>query len=180
MRHLIVLPGNSLRNKEWGAACAQYFAPQVDSVYVQQYKHWETGEQWIDLAGEEEQLRMHVTELPASTEVYIFAKSIGTILAVNAIHHGALSSVGNAFFGMPLDHAVPGVWQGVGEPLTSLTSPTIVFHNDADPTVSYTFTRDTLAAHAPHVTFITTVGTTHDYLDFALCEPNIIALLHDD
>lgn len=166
MRHLIVLPGNSPRNKEWGEGCAKHFAKHFAVVYVAEYEHWATGVKWIDLAREEDRLRPYVATLSSDTEVYVFAKSIGSILAVNSIAHGAVAPNGCAFFGMPLDHAVPEVWHGSAEPLTSLTGPTIIFHNDADPTTSYEYTRKTLSTYSPQVTFITTIDTTHDYLDF--------------
>lgn len=177
MRHLIVLPGNSPRNREWGVACAEYFTEQFDSVWMAEYEHWASGEQWIDLACEEERLRQHIANLPAEVTVYIFAKSIGSILAVNAAAHGVVRPVGCAFFGMPLDYAVPEVWRVDAGPLASLTDSTIVFHNDADPTASYTVTRDTIAQYAPSAAFITTSDTTHDYLDFAQYETTITRLL---
>jgi hypothetical protein len=144
---------------------------------MQTYEHWETGEQWINLVREEERLRQHVAALPTGTAVYVFAKSIGSILAVNAIAHGVLTPVGSAFFGMPLDFAVPEVWQGDPGPLASLVAPTIVFHNDADPTANYAVTRDTLDAHAPAVTFITTPDTTHEYLMFGHYESSLSHLI---
>ena len=174
MRHLIILPGNSPRNRAWGEACAAHFSKWFDSVWVQEYLHWQSGERWINLAREEERLHVHVAPVAADTAVYMFAKSIGSILAVNAIAHGSVTPTGSAFFGMPLDHAVPEVWQGSVAPLTTLTAPTLVFHNDADPTTQYEYTRDTLAVGAPQVTFVTTEGATHDYLDFASYEPAIL------
>lgn len=173
MHHLIVLPGNSPRNLEWGEACAAHFGAWFDSVFVQQYGHWAQGEQWIDLTKEERLLQTHVATLPPATKVYIFAKSIGSILAVNAIAHQVVVSAGVVFFGMPLDHAVPEVWQGSVEPLATLAAPTIAIHNDADPTTSYIYTRNALVAHAPQVTFVTMFGTTHDYLEFMQYEAAI-------
>jgi len=143
-------------------------------VCVQEYLHWQGGEQWINLATEEERLREHMTSVSADAEIYMFAKSIGSILAVNAIAHNAITPAGCVFFGMPLDHAVPEVWHGSMAPLATLAPSTLVFHNDADPTTQYEYTRDTLVAEAPEVTFVTTEGMTHDYLDFASYEPAIL------
>ncbi len=177
MRHLIVLPGNSPRNRDWGVACAEYFTPWFDSVWMAEYAHWGSDEKWINLAQEEERLRNHVINLPADTAVYIFAKSIGSILAVNAIAHRTVVPAGCAFFGMPLDYAVPEVWQDDPKPLAALTAPTVIFHNDADPTASYKITSDTLTMHVRHATFIATHDATHDYLDFVQYEPKIVQSL---
>jgi hypothetical protein len=171
MKHLIVLPGNSPRNRVWGEACKAHFADQFDSVWMQSYEHWETGEQWINVAREEERLRQHITNLPTDTVVYLFAKSIGSILAVSAIAHSIVSPAGSVFFGMPLDHAVREVWLGDTTRLAHVTTPTIAFHNDADPTANYSATREILATFAPAIELVTLSGTTHDYIDFEAYAP---------
>lgn len=166
MRHLIVMPGNSFKNKGWGELVLEHYAPQYDSSYMLAYDHWESGEPNINFTKEEAKLRVHVESLPPDTEIFLFAKSAGSLLALLAINNAVLNPAQAVFFGMPLDLAADNLFKDSWAPLSELTVPTIAFHNIADPTTSYEFTKSMLATHNPTIKLITTAGQDHWYSDF--------------
>lgn len=177
MRHLIVLSGNSLKNKAWGELIVEHYSPMYDSVFMLEYSHWESGEPLIDFVSEEAKLRAHVATLAPDTEVILFAKSAGSLLGLLAIAHGAVTPARSVFFGMPLDMAAGGIFKDDWSPLTSFRVPAIAFHNLEDPTTSYEFTKATLKEKAPHITLVTTHEADHWYGDLTTYDPYINTLI---
>jgi hypothetical protein len=177
MRHLIILPGNSLKNKAWGELMLAEYAAQFDSAFMLEYDHWESGEANIDFRKEEEKLRALGATLPAETEIILMAKSAGSLLAFLAIHHGAITPNHCVFFGIPFDLAADNLFKDDWSPVDSFVINAIAFHNLADPTTSYEFTKSILAVHAPHITFITTNEADHWYGDTSTYTPTISTLL---
>lgn len=165
MRHLIVLSGNSLKNKAWGELIQEHYAPQYDSSFMLEYDHWMSGEPNIDFAKEEAKLQAHVDGLSSDTEIILFAKSAGSLLALLTIHHGILKPTQVVFFGMPLDLAADNLFKDSWAPLVELNVPAMAFHNEFDPTTSYEFTKSMLAIHNPGIRFITTNESDHWYGD---------------
>ncbi len=165
MQHLIILPGNSSKNQAWGELMASHFGPQYDSVYLHIYQHWTSGEATIDFAFEEAALRAHMLSVPVGTEIVVFAKSAGSLLAFLALHHGVLTPVQCVFFGIPFDLAADNLFKNAWEPIDTFAIPALAFHNQKDPTTSYDYTVATLAAHAPHITLVTTTEHDHWYGD---------------
>lgn len=175
MRHLVVLPGNSLRNRDWGIACANYFGPKFDSVYMQEYDHWQTGERDNDVERELTKLEAAVADL--DDEIYVLAKSIGSLLILLAVHRGFLKPEKCVFFGMPLELASKQLFKDDWSPLSTFSIPTIAYHNDEDP-ISYSFTSQALAEQgARSIRLITLKGDNHDYLDFKEYELEITDFL---
>lgn len=174
MRHLIVLPGNSVKNKAWGELMIQHYSHQFDSVYLALYDHWESCEENINFAREEEKIREYVSSLAPGSEVTVFAKSVGSLLAFLSISHGAVLPVRCVFFGIPFDLAVNKLFTDSWAPVDSFTVPAIAFHNIEDPTTSYEFTKTALAEHAPHIKLITTHEADHWYGDVATYDQNIL------
>jgi hypothetical protein len=165
MKHLIVLPGNSPKNKAWGDLMIEHFGGQFDSVFMLSYDHWESGEANIDFVLEEENIRKHLATLPAGTEIVLFAKSAGSLLAFLAINHGAVVPLWCAFFGIPFDLASENLFKESWGPVDSFKIPAVAFHNKEDPTTSYEFTKTTLETRTPHISFITTNEADHWYGD---------------
>ncbi len=165
-KHLLVLSGNSLKNRGWGELVIDEYGPRFDSSYLLQYDHWDSGEPNINFVTEEIKIAAHIASLPVDTEVILFAKSVGSLLALLAIYHGAVTPVRIAFFGMPLDMAALDLFKDSWESLSSLVIPALAFHNVEDPTTNYEFTKDALAVHNPAITFVTTHEADHWYGDF--------------
>lgn len=173
MRHLIILSGNSLKNKAWGELMLEHYGAEYDSSFMAIYDHWVSGESNIDFAIESEKLKTHVASLPADTEITLFAKSAGSLLALLAIHTKVLNPVRAVFFGMPLDLAADNLFKDSWAPLSELTVPAIAFHNVDDPTTSYEFTKSMLATHNPNIQLITTHESDHWYGDLKTYDPVI-------
>lgn len=177
---LIILPGNSPKNKAWGEGVAAYFGSWFDSVYQQQYDHWENGNETIDFEREAEKLREVVSGYEAGTEYYIFAKSFGTVLTFLASHKGYIAPTQCVFFGVPLNLVERDqIFKGSWEPLEAFRVPAIAFLNDKDPVADHTFTSTVLAEYAPRrVKVMTISGDNHTYDQFASYEEDIRAFLH--
>lgn len=165
MHHLIVLPGNSLKNKGWGELIVEHYTPNYDSSFMLEYDHWVSGEPNINFEIESQKLQTHVNLLPLDTEITLFAKSAGSLLGLTAIHNEILKPVRAVFFGMPLDLAADNLFKESWAPLAELTIPTIAFHNVEDPTTSYEFTKSILVKHNPNIQLITTHEADHWYAD---------------
>jgi len=166
MRHLIILSGNSLKNKAWGELVQSECGPQFDSVYLQQYEHWVSGEQNINFEVEQATLAAHVVTMPVDTEIILFAKSAGSLLAFLAIAAGVVTPSRCVFFGIPFDLAAVDLFKNDWTILNVFKIPAIAFHNQDDPTTSYEFTKTTIEKYAPHIKLLTTNETDHWYGDF--------------
>jgi hypothetical protein len=172
-KHLIVLPGNSQKNKTWGELMVDAFSPHFDSVYMLSYDHWETGDTLINFEIEEEKLREYVASLPPQTDITLFAKSAGSLLGFLSVAHNVLRPSRCAFFGIPFDLAVDGVCKDGWDIVDTFTIPAIAFHNVDDPTTSYNYTKNILARHAPQIELVTTHESDHWYGDIATYTPHL-------
>lgn len=170
MNKLIVLAGNSLRNRDWGEACRDHFNGWFDETYLQYYDHWQTGK---EIAFDEELKKLAAATADRETTYYVLAKSIGSIVTLLAVHDDLFTPNKCVFFGMPLEIASEQVFKESWAALETFAVPTIAFHNDEDP-ISYPFTKAALAEHAPEtIELVTLKGDNHDYLDFADYESRI-------
>jgi len=150
---LILLPGNSLRNKIWIHEVAETLLPLFSTIEVQEYKHWETKEPVINLSKEADRLQsIAVRHNPYG----IFAKSAGALLALKAIHEKKIKPEFCIFVGTALEWGT-----SIGLPLdlwfTNYTVPTLFLHKTSDPVTSY----------ATLVAFLREKGTT-DYISIEI------------
>jgi hypothetical protein len=166
MKKLLVLSGNHVRNREWGEQCAEFFRGDFDMTFYPHYDHWNVEGESIDMEIELQKVKETVTGAGEADGWYVFAKSIGSVLALLAIKRGIISLEKCVFFGMPLKIAETEVTKEWAY-LSSLTLPVLAFHNDHDPVADYKFTAQKLAELAPTITLRTLSGDTHDYADFA-------------
>lgn len=88
--HLILLPGNSSKNKTWIQEVESDLGELFNSTYIHYYMHWEIGDgnSLMNFDMELERLAGVVKENP---DYVIFAKSAGVILALRGICEGILS-----------------------------------------------------------------------------------------
>lgn len=172
MKKLIILPGNSPKNKAWGEGVAAHFGSLFDDVYMQSYKHWETGEEVIDFEHEAKRL---AEAAAGGGEQYVFAKSFGSILTFTAVHQGLIAPRACIFFGIPFN-LVEGhdIWSGAWSPVETFVVPAIAFHNEHDPVADYAFTNRILAKHGTgSIRTIPMSGDNHTYDDFAAYDPHV-------
>lgn len=177
MRHVIVLAGNSLKNKGWGELILAEYSLRFDSACMLEYDHWMSGESNINFAAEEAKLATYVSSLPPYAEIVLFAKSAGSLLAFTAIAHGVLTPIKCVFFGIPFDMAADNLFKDNWEAIDNFAIPAIAFHNTDDPTTKYEFTKDTLANHNPAITLVTTDEADHWYGDIVTYNRTIIPFL---
>lgn len=168
MKNLLVLPGGSRRNVVWGESCEAFFKKYFDSTKFLRYDHWENGEENVDFETEIIKIKRHV-ESAKSKEWYIFAKSIGSIIAIKAFEADVIRPVRSIFFGMPLNLMADNDWSA----LATYSVSTIAFHNQEDPIANYRFTEKKIAEHSDTIKLITLVGDNHYYLDFSKYEKEI-------
>ncbi len=165
MCHLIVLPGNSVKNKNWGKLVIEHYAPRYDSSFMINYDHWESGEQNINFDVELQKLQAHIASLPPDTKITLFTKSAGSLLGLIGIHSKIFKPARAVFFGIPLDLAADNYFKDSWAPLFELTVPAIAFHNVEDPTASYEFTKSILELHNVAIKLIATKESDHWYGD---------------
>jgi len=177
MRHLIILSGNSLKNKGWGEFMMDEYSPRFDSAFMLNYDHWTSGEATINFETEEVKLAAHVATLSADTEIVLFAKSAGSLLAFMTIAHHVLMPIKCVFFGIPFDMAAENLFKDNWGAVDNFTIPAIAFHNTNDPTTKFEFTRDTLIEHNPAITLIETTESDHWYGDTLTYNRTIIPFL---
>lgn len=173
MQKLIVLSGNSIKNKAWGEACVEHFHSWFGEVYMQYYAHWEEGTNEIDFEGELQKLSEEVKRSKVGTEFVVFAKSVGSLITLIAVKRGIIAPKQCVFFGMPLDLAAEGLFKDDWSPLSKFTIPSLAFHNDHDPTANYEFTKNKLAELSSVIQLVPTHGGDHVYVPFEPYEDQI-------
>jgi hypothetical protein len=173
MKKLLVLAGGSARNQVWGDSCAEFFKKDFDITWVDFYDHWQTGESHINFEAELEKIKFWVEESNPGDTWYIYAKSIGSILALKAVQAGILSPVKCVFFGMPFSVVKDTLFKDDWSLLENFMIPALAFHNDNDPTAEYGLAKEKITTLAPSIAFETLKGDNHDYLDFAEYEARI-------
>jgi alpha-beta hydrolase superfamily lysophospholipase len=161
--HIIYLAGNSLNNKNWIEKIKSQLNPfsTGDILY---YDHWQTGEKWIDLEKESEKLTKLVKD---KKDYFVFAKSIGSVLALKNIFDKTLNPKRLIICGHPYRGAKK-VNLPIDEYLKSLAVPTIFVQNEFDPTYSFKELENTLKENSPidyHLIRNSDINT-HDYEDF--------------
>jgi hypothetical protein len=177
MNQLIVLPGNSIKNKAWGELMLEKYGSKFDSSWMLSYDHWDNGETNIDFECEEKKIHQYVSSLPTDAKITIFAKSAGSLLAFLAIYHHIIIPARCVFFGIPFDLAANNHFKDSWEPVKTFKVSAIAFHNVDDPTAGYEFTKNALAKYSPHTTLITTYEADHWYGDTETYNQNIFARL---
>lgn len=162
----ILLSGNSLKNRDWIYDARQRLAELFDDTYIHDYNHWVTKEPWIDIKYELKALENHRVAEPYC----IFAKSIGTVLAIQAIEQKIIQPKFALFNGIPLNY-INDNYEEFGDLLSKSDVPITIVQNDLDPVGSYEQVSDFISRHChenPLVTLEAGDGNTHDYLDYDL------------
>lgn len=125
----VILPGNSLPHRQWASDLQIAVRDLFDAVNVHEYKHWTTGEEFIDLDHEAAVLPQTVQGL----EPYVvFAKSAGVMLCLRSVHERSSAPSAGIFMGTPLFWAQQRGWDY--DPwFKSSSLKSLFIHNDLDP-----------------------------------------------
>lgn len=171
--NLVMLSGNSLRNRDWIQVAERKLTVPFQKTYVQQYAHWINGDEWIDLPHEQLVLGAAVESL---SPYGIFAKSIGTVLSVQSIAAGLVQPKFLLLMGIPLDY-IQEHYQDFATDLTAYGGPVIILQNNHDPVGDGTAVREYLGDLPDTMSFVTTIGETHDYEDYDFLQAKLELLV---
>ncbi|MFA5828389.1 MAG: hypothetical protein WC841_03470 [Candidatus Shapirobacteria bacterium] len=160
---IIYLAGNSLNNKTWIEKVKFNFDSfsEGDILY---YDHWESGKEWINLNKESEKLAKLAKDIK---DCFVFAKSIGSVLALKNIMEGTLHTKKMVICGFPY-RAGKRELEEINECLRTLAVPTMFIQNEFDPVYSFDELTKTLEENSPLDCHLVKIprNNTHDYEDF--------------
>ena len=156
----IVLPGFSLRNKEWAYELQTEMQPRGYNFQVFEWYHWQTDNS-ADFSVENEVKRLR--EVVDIDDFTIVAKSIGTLITCAFITLESRYAEQYVFFGIPI-HDITRQYErkffeSAGPYLSNLT----VIQNEFDNHGSYTEVEQFLAEYAIAANMIKTAGSDHNY-----------------
>jgi len=161
--HIIYLAGNSINNKTWIEKVKLNF-DSFSTGNILNYDHWQTGEKWINLQKESEKLAEMVKD---RTDYFVFAKSIGSVLALKNIFDKKMLPKKMIICGLPY-RAGKKEFEDIDEYLKSLTVPTIFIQNELDPVYSFEELEKILKENSPvdYQLIKNQNINTHDYEDY--------------
>lgn len=161
--HILILGGESTRNKAWTHALQEALVPLSDDIAVHEYAHWAQEDGEIDLDSE---LAAVEAKLAAHGDYVIVAKSIGSVLTAKGIHDGLLAPRKLVILGTPLS-TIQRESISYTEWLAESAAPKLFIQNHADPLGSFadleTYLKDSALTG---YTMAETPGDTHSYLAF--------------
>lgn len=160
--NLILLGGESISNKAWIESVNQTLQPLFSKTSVVFYDHWQTGQGIINLEREYAKL----TALANDFGQYdIFAKSIGTVLAIHGIYEHKLNPTKCIFVGSAFlvgEKSIGGFQNWV----ENYSVPTLFITKTADPVAPAAALRDLLERyHVQNFQFVEIPGDNHKYED---------------
>lgn len=161
--HIIYLAGNSLRNKDWIEKVKENF-DKFSTGDILYYDHWTNGQEWANLRVESEKLAKLIE---GKTDYYIFAKSIGSVLALKCIYEKNINPKKIIICGHPYNAAVKA-GHPIDEYLKTLSIPTTFIQNEFDPYFSFADLEKVLKQNnVQNYSLIKNTDiNTHDYQDY--------------
>lgn len=161
--HIIYLGGGSVRNKDWIETVKSNF-DSFSTGDILYYDHWETGEKNLNFEIEAKKLAELVE---SKDEYFVFAKSIGSILALKSIYEKIINPKKLIICGHPYNLAKE-LGFSINDYLKSLTIPAIFIQNEFDPLFNYSDLENILGENSPtDYQLIKNPGNnTHDYEDY--------------
>lgn len=159
---IIILAGNSSHNKKWAEELSRNLN-SLGTCYIQNYKHWETGEKNIDFEYEIKKLSDYVKE---KKDYILVGKSAGAISILEALSRKLVAPRKCVLMGLPLKTA-----KGNGEELKNAIKSSNIrkefIQNDNDPYGSAESVKEMLESLGiKNYSFTETEGNTHDYTDY--------------
>jgi hypothetical protein len=96
--NIVLLGGNAVINKEWVEEIAKNVVDLFEKAIVQDFYHWQSGEEDIDPDREVKQLESITKDWK---EYIVLAKSAGTLVTLKALYEKRISPRSLIFFGFP-------------------------------------------------------------------------------
>lgn len=162
MTKLILLPGNSPSNRPWIKNIAKLLAPSYTSSLLLEYHNWAVPDRDIDLELELNRLAKLIN--PAKPHV-VFAKSIGTALALKAVKDKILHPEKCVFVGTPV------IWArnrqiALDDWIDDFDLPTLYIQETADPFMpSLELRKYLINKHVKNYSYVEVPGSNHKYPD---------------
>ena len=160
---LLILGGNSQRNKEWVYKVNSFVGDLFEDTLVHEYRHWQNGEEMIDFDAE---LKITADEAQALSDYGVFAKSVGSLLTITLIDSNELKPVFCVFAGVALKLAKESDID-IEHLVKSLKCPVVIIQNDKDPVGTFAEV-SAIASGLDNVQVVETVGDDHSYDDLEL------------
>ena len=171
--NLLLLGGLSLHNKEWIYGVEKALAPLFKMCVVHEYAHWEDPQKTMDLDAELAAAANKASELG---EYAIFAKSIGSVVALKGIGHGLLSPKACLFAGLPLG-AIKNENIDLLPWVQANKAPSTIVQNSQDPTGSFIEIEEFLSNLPANYKLVELPGDTHSYNDLPKLKELFAALV---
>lgn len=175
--NLILLGGNSAINKQWLKDLAAALKPHFPAVLIHHYRHWETGEELIDLDYELDIL----SKIVQSQDPYtVIAKSAGVLLTLKGVAEKILNPQKCVFVGIPIPWAKANHF-AVDSWLKNYSVLTLFIQQSHDPTMSYQDLQPYLEeANLTNYQIVEMPGDDHVYGDLEQLKDNIVSFLDGD
>lgn len=153
MTKVILLPGNGAHNRQWIEDAQSRIGGEI--LY---YRHWEAAEPTIDFTIETQRFK----ELADGQSIEVFAKSVGTLLAMKAVREVGVRIEKAVFVGTAVNW---GMERGilVREWLKEWDIPTLFVHKENDVVISANELSTILDGR--HEVLVLQ-GADHDYMEF--------------
>jgi len=170
MATLVLLWGNSSKNKNRIQEVNKELLPFYDTTHIHFYRHRET---WgnMDLEYECTQLCEYLHTIKGS--VILFCKSLWCLLALKAIVEKETFIKQSIFVGFPLGYCERTNFP-IDEYLKELTSPVLWIQHTEDPAWWYATIKKQLWALSPAFTCKEIPGNTHDYTEIKVLKKIIL------
>lgn len=168
--NLILLPGNSILNKEWIYEMSSLFKSSYkdSEIIVHEYEHWkDNSDGSINI---ENEVRIINEILDTNKSYFVFAKSAGTMLTMILNQTNPELKIEKAVFvGVPLGF-IRNLGKDPSKLISSFTLPTLFLQNENDPYTSYEELLTILNSTDKRVDFKTHMldGDDHEYSDTEL------------
>jgi hypothetical protein len=161
--NLFILPGNSQENKLWAEGIGKALRGDFGVIKILNYRHWERGEEFIDLEYELGQLVNLVSE---DEEYVIVAKSAGAFLTTLGVYEKKINPTICVFLGTPIG------WAGsinfdVKKYFSDFGVPTLFIQQSEDPITKYSELEMVLNdLRVKNNKLIKVEGNDHSYRDY--------------
>lgn len=176
--NLILLPGNSKKNKDWINQVEKCLGSIFAKTYIHNYQHWEDENESnnIDFELELENL----VEATKDMDGYVvFAKSAGVLLALLGIKRGLLNPANCVFVGLAYSY---GEKRGLDldELFDSYFIPTLFIQKTFDPAIHFEELREFLMeSNVRNYELVEIPGDDHHYENIAEIKDLIKVFLYE-
>lgn len=163
--NILLLPGKSSKNKPWVEKIASTFRTHNLATSVLSYSHWESESADFDFDSELKKLSVFGNEI---NKVIIFAKSVGTILALQAMYQEEIKPYACIFVGTAIEWARE-TEKDVNLWLREYSIPTLFIQKTSDPAISFENLKKLLiSSGTKDYKLLNLPGDNHEYEDIEL------------